>query len=340
VLNSPYPGRCVPDCVSVWMPLLKLLCILPFVVVSQPGQAQHFLTSISAEDSPRASPPQAPTPGAGLVSTSAPSASISGIVLDANGGALPGADVTLTSAKTGEERTSPSRANGDFSFTELPAGKFKLTITSPGMELFVLPVLVLGEGEQRELPQISMSIAGTTTEVRVSVTKTELAQEQVKAAEEQRVLGVLPNFCSSYLWNAAPLNSSQKFDPAFHSIADPVEFVATGIIAGAEEATNTFPGYGQGAEGYANRDGAACADDVLGRMIGSAILPSLIHQDPRYFYKGSGSVRSRAFYAISRALVTRGTTGARSRTTRVYSEALPRAAWQISTILEPIADWV
>ena len=93
----------------------------------------------------------------------------------------------------------------------------------------------------------------------------------------------------------------QKFDLAFHSITDPVEFVGTGIIAGAEQATDTFPGYGQGAEGYAKRYGAAYADDVLGRVIGSAILPSLIHQDPRYFYKGSGSVRSRAFYAMSRA---------------------------------------
>jgi hypothetical protein len=154
-----------------------------------------------------------------------------------------------------------------------------------------------------------MAIAGTTTEVRVNVTQTELAQEQIKAAEQQRVLGVLPNFYSSYIWDAEPLNAKQKFNLAFHSISDPIEFLGTGIIAGAEQANGTFSGYGQGAAGYAKRYGAAYADDVIGRMIGSAILPSLLHQDPRYFYKGSGSVRSRAYYAVTRALITRGDNG-------------------------------
>ncbi len=305
---------------------MKLSCILLILVVPHPGRAQPYLTSISSEG----------LPGAALASTTVPAGSISGIVLDANGGTLAGADVTLRSAKTGEERTSLSGANGDFSFASLPAGNFKLTITSPGMDAFVLPVIVLGEGERRELPQISMAIAGTTTEVRVSVTQTELAHEQVKAAEQQRVLGVLPNFYSSYLWDAAPLNASQKFDLAFHSIADPVEFLATGVIAGAEQATNTFPGYGQGVSGYAKRYGAAYADDVLGRMIGSALLPSLIHQDPRYFYKGSGSVRSRAFYAISRAIVTRGDDG---RTEPNYSRLFGSfAAGGLANLYYPQAD--
>jgi hypothetical protein len=326
VLTPSTPGRDVPDCVSIWILLLKLSCILLILVVPHPGRAQECLTSIPSEG----------FPGAALASTTVPAGSISGIVLDANGGTLPGADVTLRSAKTGEEKTSLSGTNGDFSFAGLPAGNFKLTIASPGMDPFVLPVIVLGEGERRELPQISMAVAGTTTEVRVSVTQTELAQEQVKAAEQQRVLGVLPNFYSSYLWDAAPLNASQKFDLAMHSIADPVEFLATGVIAGAEQATNTFPGYGQGASGYAKRYGAAYADDVLGRMIGSALLPSLIHQDPRYFYKGSGSVRARAFYAISQAIVTRGDDG---RTEPNYSRLFGSfAAGGLANLYYPRAD--
>jgi hypothetical protein len=237
------------------------------------------------------------------------SAILAGTVLDANGATLSGASVTLVASNGGEKRTSISGNDGEFSFGGLPAGTFILTITSPGMASFVLPDIVVGAAERRSLSPISMAIAGTTTEVRVVVTPTELAQEQVKAAEQQRVLGLLPNFYSSYLWDAAPLNSRQKFDLAFHSIADPIEFLGTGIVAGAEQATNTFPGYGQGAAGYAKRYGAAYADDAIGRMIGSAILPSLIHQDPRYFYKGSGSVRSRVFYAVSRAVVTRGDDG-------------------------------
>ena len=261
---------------------------------------------------------------------------VAGTVMDANGGTLGGANVTLTPEKGGGERTTVSGNHGEFSFGGLPAGNYTLTVTSPGMAPFVLPGMVVGLGERRAPVQISLAIAGTTTEVRVVVTRTELAQEQVKAAEQQRVLGVLPNFYSSYLWDAAPLNSRQKFDLALHSVADPIEFLGTGIIAGAEQATDTFPGYGQGVKGYAKRYGAAYADDVLGRMIGSAILPSLIHQDPRYFYKGSGSFRSRALYAISRAVVTRSDDG---RTEPNYSRVLGSfAAGGLANLYYPRAD--
>jgi hypothetical protein len=267
--------------------------IVLIVAVPHPGHSQrNTAASASQKDLP-----DAPA-----------SSSVWGTVLDANGGTLADARVTL-SAKGSEERTLLAGSNGEFSFGGLSAGNFKLTVSSPGMEPFVLPEIVLRANERHELPRISMAVAGTSTEVDVVVTHTELAQEQIQAAEHQRVLGVLPNFYSSYIWDAAPLNAKQKFDLALHSLTDPVEFVGTGIIAGAEQATNTFPGYGQGAEGYAKRYGAAYADDVIGRLIGSAILPSLIHQDPRYFYKGSGSTRSRLFYAMSRALVTRGDDG-------------------------------
>jgi hypothetical protein len=236
-------------------------------------------------------------------------ASISGTVLDANGAPLSGAHVMLATANGTRGRTQLSGSNGEFTFGELPAGVFKLTITSPGMESFVYPDIVLGAEEKRELSRLSLAIAGATTEVDVVVTQADLAQEQITAAEHQRVLGILPNFYSSYIWDAAPLDVRQKFNLALHSITDPMEFVGTGVVAGAEQANNTFSGYGQGAEGYAKRYGAAYADDAIGRMIGSAFLPSLLHQDPRYFYRGSGSVRSRIFYALSRAVVTRGDNG-------------------------------
>ena len=285
--------------------ILLLICIFPPVGHTQ----QPRLDPVSARslpDAPELSPQEQNN---GDTSVAQASSAISGTLLDANGGTLANVRVTLTYAKDAAERTSLSGSGGEFSFRDLPAGNFKLTVTAQGMEPFVLPDIMLRENEVRQLPPISMAIASTTTEVQVVVTQTALAQEQVKAAEHQRVFGVLPNFYSSYIWNAAPLNPRQKFDLAFHSLTDPIEFVGTGVIAGAEQANNTFSGYGQGAEGYAKRYGAAYADDVLGKLIGSAILPSLIHQDPRYFYKGSGSVRSRVFYAISRALVTRGDNG-------------------------------
>jgi Carboxypeptidase regulatory-like domain len=316
--------------------LLKAAFLLLMFAVPRLGQTQQAPTSVSAKGLLGAPNSLASGVNGTAMSRAEASSSISGIVLDANGGTLINARITLTSANNSEERTLLSGSNGEFSFSELLAGDFKLTITSPGMEPFVFSDIALSVGERRELPSVSMAIAATTTEVQVVVTQTELAQEQVKAAEHQRVLGVLPNFYSSYIWDAAPLDAKQKFDLAFHSIADPVEFVGTGIVAGAEQATDTFPGYGQGAHGYAKRYGAAYADDVLGRLIGSAILPSALHQDPRYFYRGSGTVRSRVFYAVSRALVTRGDDG---RTEPNYSRLLGSfAASGLANLYYPRAD--
>jgi hypothetical protein len=82
-----------------------------------------------------------------------------------------------------------------------------------------------------------------------------------------------------------------------------------GAVAGIQQSQNTFGGYGQGAQGYAKRYGAGFADYVTGTFIGGAILPSLLKQDPRYFYKGTGSKTSRALYAISMAVVCKGDNG-------------------------------
>jgi hypothetical protein len=207
------------------------------------------------------------------------------------------------------------------------------------MQPFVSDDIALGADERRQLPQISMAIAGATTEVKVVLTPAGVAEEQVKAAEHQRVLGIIPYFYSSYIWAAEPLDARQKFDLAFHSLTDPIEFVGTGIIAGAGQATDTFPGYGQGAGGFAKRYGAAYADEVSGKIIGSAILPSLIHQIHGI------STRDRAAFLRARSMPYRErwlhgeTAGRLNQTTHVYLGALQRVAWQIFTILARIAAW-
>ena len=155
----------------------------------------------------------------------------------------------------------------------------------------------------------SLPIATANTDVRVFASRDEVAAAQVQLAEKQRVLGILPNFYSSYIWDAAPLTPKLKFNLALRSTTDPVTFLITGGLAGVEQAHNTFPGYGGGPEGYAKRYGAAYADNVVGRMIGSAILPSVFRQDPRYFYKGTGSITSRALYAIGATVIARGDNG-------------------------------
>jgi hypothetical protein len=88
-----------------------------------------------------------------------------------------------------------------------------------------------------------------------------------------------------------------------------VTFGITGAIAGAQQATNAFKGYGQGAQGFGKRYGASYADIVTSTFIGGAILPSLLKQDPRYYYRGTGTFHSRFWYAISQTFICKGDNG-------------------------------
>ncbi len=137
----------------------------------------------------------------------------------------------------------------------------------------------------------------------------EIAQEQLNLEEKQRVLGVFPNYYVSYDHDAVPLTTRQKYELAWKTSIDPITWAMTGVVAGAEQASNTFAEYGQGAQGYGKRFGANYADGFAGTMIGGAILPSLLKQDPRYFYKGTGSVKSRVMYAIANSVICKGDNG-------------------------------
>jgi hypothetical protein len=125
------------------------------------------------------------------------------------------------------------------------------------------------------------------------------AEQELEQQTKQRILGVIPNFNTSYVQDPAPLSTRQKWRLALRSTFDPFVFVGAAIDAALEQADNSYPGYGQGAQGYAKRFGASFADNFSGTMIGGAILPSLLHQDPRYLAKGTGSFRGRVFWAIA-----------------------------------------
>jgi hypothetical protein len=90
------------------------------------------------------------------------------------------------------------------------------------------------------------------------------------------------------------------------ALTDPVILVSIGVIAGVDQADDRFSGYGQGAQGYAKRYGASYGNSATNLFIGGAILPSILKQDPRYFYKGTGTKRSRFLYAISRTFICKG----------------------------------
>lgn len=234
------------------------------------------------------------------------SATISGTVFDVNGAVIVGALVTLSGAVRRELTTG---GNGEFNFSGLPASAFVLSVSGPGMGTILIPEIVVRPDDVRAFPRIVLPIAEADTSVRVFADTEEMAQEQVHLELQQRVMGIIPNFYTSYDWNAPRLWPKQKFQLAFRAVTDPVAFIGAGAVAGMEQYSNSFPGYGQGTRGYAKRFGAAYANDAIGRMLGSAILPTVFRQDPRYFYMGSGTIRSRAIYALSAAVICRGDNG-------------------------------
>jgi hypothetical protein len=135
------------------------------------------------------------------------------------------------------------------------------------------------------------------------------AEEQLKQQKRQRVFGIVPAFNASYAPNPAPLTSRQKFGLAFRSATDPFTFVLTGVDAGINQLQDDYHGYGQGMAGYSKRFAASYVDTFDGTMLGNAVLPSLFHQDPRYFRKGTGSIMSRIGYAAFSTLRCKGDNG-------------------------------
>lgn len=234
--------------------------------------------------------------------------SISGTLIDRNGAGVVGAHVKLAREGQPPGQEAISDEDGRFVLRNITPGKFLLTITMEGFATQTFSG-VLRAGENYSVPQLLLSIATNLTEVHVELSQIELAQEQMKDEEKQRVLGVFPNFYVTYVPNAAPLTSKQKYNLAWKEIIDPVNFIVTGGVAGLQQAQNNFSGYGQGAQGYAKRYAASYADLVIGTYLGSAVFPSLLKQDPRYFYKGTGSVRSRVYYAIANSVICKGDNG-------------------------------
>jgi hypothetical protein len=233
---------------------------------------------------------------------------ISGSVVDRTGAVVPGAHVKLSRENQSLSQEVVSDTDGQFSFARVAPGPFQLTITSPGFAAQTSSG-TLRSGEDCIVPPIALVVATAVIDVQVSLTPTEMAQAEIKDEEKQRVLGVIPNFYVTYNPAAVPLNSKQKFELAWKATIDPVNFGLTAAIAGIQQASNSFSGYGQGAQGYGKRYGASYADLVTGTFIGGAILPSLLKQDPRFFYKGTGTRKSRLLYAIANAVICKGDNG-------------------------------
>ena len=237
-----------------------------------------------------------------------PQPAIIGTVTDIQNDAIPDAGITLEGPALSDHAVSKSNDEGFFRFGGLrPGVPYRIIVAANGFADWSSSAITLQPGQQLDLGDIHLNIAVVQTTV-TAVSTEEIATRQVKAEEKQRVIGIFPNFFVTYEEHPAPLTAKLKFRLALRATIDPVNFIATGAFAGMNQAGDT-PDYQQGAVGYAQRYGAAYADGFTNIMVGGAILPSLLHQDPRYFYKGTGSIKSRILHAAAFSVLCKGDNG-------------------------------
>jgi Carboxypeptidase regulatory-like domain len=285
---------------SCWIPLAAQApsadpgAVLAVAPTPQPDAAQ-------TENTPPAANPQAQM---------AHGARIGGTVTDDNGDLVPGATVTLDDGNPTDRRTAKSDDNAEFEFTNLKPGiAYHLAVVTSGFKDWSSPALTLDPDQYLFVKDIHLRATTSATTVTVTDSPVEIATEQVHIEEQQRVMGFIPNFYVVYDGeNAAPMTTKLKYQMALRVLVDPINFLGAGFLAGVNQAADT-PDYVEGAKGYGQRFGAVYADGFTDLMFGGAILPALLHQDPRYFYQGTGTKKSRLMHALAAPFVCKGDSG-------------------------------
>lgn len=233
---------------------------------------------------------------------------ITGTVMDANGDTLSGATIALQGAALAQPLKLVSDDNGFFDFKQLAPGTYHVTVTAADFSDWSSPDLALTAGQYLIVADCKLRVSQVATTVTVAYRPEEIAFEEVKQEEKQRVFGIIPNFYVVYDSNPVPLTAKLKFRLALKTSTDPFTVAGVGAFAAINQAGDS-PNYGQGWKAYGERIGAAGADGFSDIIIGGAILPSLLHQDPRYYYQGSGTTKSRIAHAISYPFICRGDNG-------------------------------
>ncbi len=222
---------------------------------------------------------------------------IVGTVTDVNGDTVPGATVVLEDPGTQDRRMVKTAENGFFEFDRIKPGiPYRIDITAKSFEEWRSPAVTI-EPSQAKILNAELRIPTEHRAVEVTYTPEEVAIEQVKHEERQRVFGIVPNFYVVYDPDPVALTTKLKFELALKVARDPVTAAGVVFMAGVWQAADT-PNYGQGSEAFGKRLGASAANGLTDIMLGGAILPSLLHQDPRYFYQGTGTTRSRMRHAM------------------------------------------
>ncbi len=256
-------------------------------------------------------------------------AMLRGVLTDEAGALLPNAKVTVTIGGTTESTISGN--DGSYAFRNLPSGAYTLTVTAAGLQ----PVTMTGTMSPDQsvvIAPIALRVATVSAEVN-AISQRDAAEQQIEDEEHQRLLGVIPNFFVVYNGNTVPLDTRQKFKLSFRTLVDPAVFATTAINAGIKQGIDAYPEFGRGGKAYATYYAASYGDAFVGILLSGAILPTVFHQDPRYFVKGTGTTRSRVVYALTRAVEQRGDNG---RWQPAYSNLLGNAGSSlISTAYYP-----
>jgi len=261
--------------------------------------------------------------------------SILGTVVDTSDDPVPDATVVLQ-GPTGDSHKVITRDDGSFAFHNVTAGiAYQVTITAEGFAEWNSSITV-EPGQEKTITDIKLRILAVQRAVTVSYSEKEVAAQQFKAEEQQRVLRFIPNLYVTYEPHPEPLTTGMKFHLAYKSLTSPVFFGRVVGWAGVEQAADTPSQWRQGAEGYGKRVGAGFADATTAGLIGNAILPSLLHQDPRYFYQGAGTKKSRALHAVLATVICKGDNGAWQPNYSALGGSL--ISYSISTAYYPSAD--
>ena len=261
--------------------------------------------------------------------------SIQGTVVDVGDDPVSDAAVVLQ-APAGERLAAVSKDDGSFAFPAVRPGiVYQITVTAEGFAESNSSVTV-EPGHDTTLPVVKLRILAVQRAVTVSYSSKEVATQQLKAEEQQRILRFIPNTYVVYDPHPEPLTAKMKFHMAYKSLTNPFFFGRTTAWAGFQQARDNPSEWQQGAEGYGKRLGAGFADAATGSLITNAILPSLLHQDPRYFYQGTGTKWSRARHAMSAPFVCKGDNGAWQPNYSQWGGSL--ISYSISTAYYPSSD--
>jgi hypothetical protein len=157
--------------------------------------------------------------------------------------------------------------------------------------------------------QDSSSAPAPAAQTDAEKSQREQAADQLKAEEHQRVMGVMATFNTTANRDALPLSPRQKFQLFYKGETDPWPFGLALVVAGINQAKNTYPEWGQGVQGYAKRFGGAYTDAFIGNFFGNAVLTTILHEDPRYFQKGTGGFTKRFLWAAASTIWCRRDNG-------------------------------